>query len=341
MKITRALAATAALTAGFALTAVPASATQETEACHGLDNQSSVDNIVVKSGESCYLNGSWVRGNITVEDGGSLYTDGVRIMGTMKVGTDAAFSATRTTVVGGVHAKGALLDLQNSKVIGPMHRSGESTIGIPATTYLEGSRVVGYFASKGGINYLQDSEVYSSVYAYDGDYTDIYNSYVGNRTSVRGMENGATVCGGVLNGAVQFYDNSLQVDVGPTADRGLCDGTTKINSGAIFSGNANLQISDTTFASYVTGSDNAPAPVIGDGVTAASATRQFEGLIAKPAAPEEGEEEAAASQLPVSALSEDVKAKPSERRAALRAMLDARRAATIKAATEAGTAFQK
>lgn len=294
--------------------------------CDGTDNASRVGAIVVEADSTCYLTGTWVQGGVTVEAGGTLVTEGVRVMGNVTMKENSMLSAADSHFVGGIYSTGNIVDIQDSRVVGSVTRNGESDYDSGTINYLENTNVLGLYATTGGSTFIDGGRIFSSVHIKDGDYADVYNTNVGGSVFVSRMATGSTLCGTTVSGEAKFVGNkdgdaTSAVVIGPTSERGLCNGVTNVARGAELSGNGTVEVSEFETAGHLSGQGNAKIAVFGPNVTVGGEQRgQFAGLTADDA------------QARVAAAE-------NTSRADVLAQLAAKRAEAKKAAAEAGEAF--
>lgn len=332
MKFARALAIGASIATISSMAMFPAQAADEgATACNGTGDARTVDGLVVKAGEVCNLVGTTVNGSVKLEQNASLITEGATINGNVTVGKNAFLDARGGSINGFVKAEESFgTYLTESRVRGTVRatKGDAEPFFFAEKTHMHNN--VTLEVSTGS---LVETSVAGSLVAHDGEFFDLHNSSVFRGLTVARNSGGTVVCGTTVATFASIVGNGY-VQIGK-GDIGACDKKNYFGNMLAVSGNTGaVTLRDSHIASILTGYGNAETPVVGTSVHAGTVMGQFRGI--KPVEPTP-----TFSPTPSEPAAEDRAAIDSQKTAKelIQAKRAERRAAALKAAAEAGSAF--
>ena len=317
----RNIAITAAVTGMVAIGFAAPSHAGLTTFCDGVASDVTVPgDLVVRAGDSCVLTNVTINGNATVRADANLLLDGSTVNGNLRVNDNAFVDAIGSEVTGNarlVTAYGAYTE--------------DSTIGgnVNATDagffYSVGSNHAKNVSSTNGETFLESSWVTRNLTSEGDALTDVYDTVVERDVNVSGATQGSVFCLSEVDGNASFSGNADVLQIGASAPLTGCgfnvfggDLSVTDNTGEAF-------VSDNVVRGSLTCSGNDPLPVV-------------EGNRVRGDVDCESADAAASMQSRASGLAEARKAE--DRKAEVKADIDARAKAGSDDAEEAGNAFE-
>lgn len=213
-------------------------------------------NLVVPAGQTCFLQGTVVQGDVDVRAGANLVAEsGATIEGDVLVRRDAYVEVIDGSVAGqtnlrqafGGYAEGsdlAVVDVRNSGFFYTLDVTQADYTAVNSETSLESSWVAGDITTRGGL------------------LTDVHDTVVEGRLTVREAELGSLLCASEFDDRVVVRDSGGVVQVGDGIYAG-CDGNVFASS-LTLQGNVTdegTHVSDNVIRGNLACSDNDPAPV--------------------------------------------------------------------------------
>lgn len=329
MKFARALAIGATIASISSMAAFPAQAADDTTtACNGTGDARTVDSLIVKAGEVCNLVGTTVNGSVTLEQNASLITEGATINGNVTVGKNAFLDARDGRISGFVKAEESFgTYLTNARVGGTVRATKGSA---EPFFFAEKSQLDNNVTLEVSTGSIVGTNVNGSLVSHDGQFFDVHDSAVYRGLTVARNSGGTVVCGTTVATFASVVGNGY-VQLGK-GEFGTCDKKNYFGNMLAVSGNTgDVSIRDTYVASILTGYGNSETPVVGTSVHAGTVMGQFRGI--KPVEP--------APTFSPTAPAEDRADvdKSKTAKEVIDAKRNERRAAALKAAAEAGSAF--
>lgn len=218
--------------------------------------------LVVPAGESCWLDGTTVKGKVKLRKNADLVVSGGKLQGKVHAAKNAYLDATDTQMRGNVASDDAYgTYLEDSDVTGAVNArsSGSDHDGFVYAVKSEvGKRL---HAKVPGEVVVDGSHVRGPVTGDGTEYTDVNDSTLDRKLSVTGNAKGATLCDSEVYGPTSYTDNKDAVQVGADGPVTSCDGTSFFGGKLDISDNsAKVRISDTIVRKDLSGDGNEPAP---------------------------------------------------------------------------------
>lgn len=265
-------AAVFATAAALSVAAAPAAMAATTDCTGDLARTTITGDLSVPAGATCTLGAVTVEGSIIVGDDGWLdATDAV--IGGDVIATDAYGIALDGTSVGGdVVAYSADL------------RAGFA--------YLTDLTVAGN-VELGGVDVeITDVRIDGSLSTLAPNYIDLLRTSVGGDVSIEGADFGVSVQGAIVTGSVVVKGTSRHTLVGAEPDGSSATWGNAIGGDLTLSGNTgNTRLAVTEVGGSLNLADNAPAAIVGAGVTAAAVEGDYTGT--DPGTPASGDQSVA------------------------------------------------
>lgn len=266
-----ALLASAALAASSVILVVqPASGALVTR-CTGVAGAVSVPgNLVVPRDRSCTLEGTTVLGNVTVAAGADLLTDGATINGNLIVQNDGYADVIDTGVGGNVLGRSQFgVFVEESSIDGRIDQRNPQENEFAPFVYTFSSDVEGGVVSRAGELLLESSVIDGDVLSVDGEYTDIVDSVLNDRLTVRNNALGSVVCESEIYGDTLYAGNGSTLQIGGSGETGNCDGASYWGGNVTFNNNTadvtGFILANNIVAGDLAGSGNDPAATLGEG----------------------------------------------------------------------------
>lgn len=218
--------------------------------------------LVVPAGETCWLDGTTVKGKVQVRKNADLVVNGGSVDGKVRAAKNAYVDTTDTDLganVVGVDAYGAYLD--DSTVAGAVNaRNTGSDFG--GFVYVVDSQVGKRLHAKApGEVVLDGAHVQGPVTADGTSYTDVNNSTLERKLSVTGNAKGGTFCASEVYGDASYTGNSYGLQLGADGPITACDGVSFFGGNLEVSDNSGtVRVSDTIIRKDLSGDGNDPAP---------------------------------------------------------------------------------
>ena len=220
--------------------------------------------LVVPTGESCYLDGTTVQGDVTVNEEANLHIVGGEIEGEVMVEPDGYFDSSDSSLAGEVTNKGSYgTYLENS--------TGEGLNAVPVEdvdndgfVYVIDSSISSVAAEVGGV-YVSGSRISQGAESDGAEYTDIVDSVLRGDLTVNGSRSGGILCDSEVLGAVSYTDGAGPVAVGAGEQENFCDFVNYIDG--------DLTVTDISGGAYIDNNiiggalvteNNSPVAEVGD-----------------------------------------------------------------------------
>lgn len=212
--------------------------------------------LVVPAGQTCFLQGTVIQGDVDVRAGASLVADdGARLEADVLVRADAYVEVIDGTVLGqtnlrqafGAYAEGsslAAVDVRNSGFFYTLGVTQSDYTAVNSETSLESSWVAGDVTTRGGL------------------LTDVHDSVVEGRLTVREAELGSLLCASEFDDRAVVRDSGGVVQVGGGVYDG-CDGNVFADA-LTLQGNVTdegTHVADNVIRGTLACTGNDPAPV--------------------------------------------------------------------------------
>lgn len=248
--------------------------------------------LVVPKDEACVLDGTTVEGKVTVRPGADLVvTDGV-FKGGVVVAEDGYLDAYNTSVAGKVNSRGGYgATFGASSLAAGYVGKAPSDSSIVPFAYFEDSEITKSITSASGELYVGGSQVSGSVAGDGTAYTDVLDSTVAGKVTVRNSPDGSVVCGSEVDGDATFDGNGI-VQVGGGGLLDDCDDINYFGGHVTIANNSGgVAVNGNIVRGDLGGEGNDPAPTGGDNRVRGELTGQFTDLqpafSARRAAPED------------------------------------------------------
>jgi hypothetical protein len=215
----------AALTVVSVLAAAPGASADLVTHCVGTGGAVTVPNdLYVPEGRSCALTGTTVTGSVRVAAGANLVVSDGHIHGEVQVAGDGYLDATGTTIGGAVVlAPGGYGVFLKHTRSGPVTVQPKGASAIDSFLFAEGTTIAGDVAANAGeVRLDRTTQVEGDVSSTGTYYTDLHDSFVDGRLSVRGSATGSVVCGSAVRGGTTFTGNPGGVQLGPNGGLDGC-----------------------------------------------------------------------------------------------------------------------
>ncbi len=265
-----ALLASAALAASSVILVVqPASGALQTR-CTGVAGAVSVPgNLVVPRDRSCTLEGTTVLGNVTVAAGADLLTEGATINGNLIVQSDGYADVIDTEVGGAVNGRSQFGVFVEDSSVGSIDQRNPQESEFAPFIYTFGADVEGTVTSRAGELLLESSVIDGDVTSTNGEYTDIVDSVLNNRLTVRNNALGSVVCESEIYGDTLYDGNGSTLQIGGSGDTGPCEGASYWGGNVTFNNNTadvtGFVLANNIVRGNLAGTGNTPAATLGEG----------------------------------------------------------------------------
>lgn len=265
-----ALLASAALAASSVILVVqPASGALQTR-CTGVAGAVSVPgNLVVPRDRSCTLEGTTVLGNVTVQAGADLLTEGATINGNLTVQADGYADVIDTAVGGAVNGRSQFGVFVEESTVGSISQTNPQASEFAPFIYTFSSDVSGNVVSRAGELLLESSVITGDVTSTDGEYTDIVDSVLNQRLTVRNNALGSVVCESEIYGNAVYEANGSTLQIGGSGDTGPCVGASYWGGNVTFNNNTadvtGFVLANNIVRGNLAGTGNTPAATLGEG----------------------------------------------------------------------------
>lgn len=263
-----ALLASAALAASSVILVVqPASGALQTR-CTGVAGAVSVPgNLVVPRDRSCTLEGTTVLGNVTVAAGADLLTEGATINGNLIVQSDGYADVIDTEVGGAVQGRSQFGVFVEESSVGSIDQRNPQASEFAPFVYTFSSDVENGVVSRAGEILLESSVIDGDVTSVNGEYTDIVDSVLNDRLTVRNNALGSVVCESEIYGNTLYDANGGTLQIGGSGETGPCTGASYWGANVTFQNNSadTFVLDNNIVRGDLTSTGNTPAPTLGEG----------------------------------------------------------------------------
>ncbi|WP_380166979.1 hypothetical protein [Jannaschia sp. R86511] len=273
-----ALLASAALAASSVILVVQPASGALTTRCTGVAGAVSVPgNLVVpRNGPggqpaSCTLEGTTVLGNVTVQAGADLLLEGADIRGNLIVQNDGYADVIADSSIGGaVQGRSQFgVFVEESSVAGGIDQRNPQENEFAPFVYTFDADVDGGVVARAGELLLESSVVDGDVTSVDGEYTDIVDTVINDRLTVRNNALGSVVCESEIYGNALYTGNGSTLQIGGSGETGPCVGASFWGGDVTFNDNSadvtGFVLANNIVRGDLAGSGNDPAATIGEG----------------------------------------------------------------------------
>lgn len=218
--------------------------------------------LVVPAGETCWLDGTTVKGTVKVRKNADLVVHDGKVTGRVHAAKDGYIDTTDTDIAGNVGSTNAYgTYLSKSKVHGAVNANNNGTDNggfVYAVDSKLGKRL---HAKVPGEVVVDGSEVAGPVTGDGTEYTDVNNSTLNGQLAVTGNAKGATFCDSEVYGSVSYADNKGTLQIGADGPVVSCDGVSFFGGSVDVSNtDGKVRLSDTIIAGSLAGDGNDPDP---------------------------------------------------------------------------------
>lgn len=218
--------------------------------------------LVVPAGETCWLDGTTVKGNVKVRKNADLVVSDGTFQGRVHAAKNGYIDTTDTDVTGNVgSSNGYGTYLSKSTVHGAVNANNSGTDNdgfVYAVDSEVGKRL---HAKVPGEVVVDGSQVSGPVTGNGTAYTDVNNSTLQGQLAVTDNAKGATFCDSEVYGSVSYADNDDTLQIGADGPVTSCDGVSFFGASLDVSDNSGkVVVSDTIIAGNLAGDGNDPDP---------------------------------------------------------------------------------
>ena len=223
--------------------------------------------LVVPADRSCTLNGTTVLGNVRVSAGADLLAEGATLSGNLIVQSNAYADVIDTDVEGAVQGRSQFgVFVEESSVSGGVDQRNPGANEFAPFVYTFSSDIEGGVSARAGELLIESTTVSGDVYSTNGEFTDIVDSTLEDRLTVRNNALGSVVCESEIYGNAVFAGNMGTLQIGGSGDAGPCDGASFWGGDVTFNNNntedgTGFQLSNNIVRGDLIGTGNTPLAV--------------------------------------------------------------------------------
>jgi hypothetical protein len=263
LRIPAALAASSLVAAASMMALAPSAQADLVTRCVGEGGDVTVPgDLVVPAGQSCWLDGTTVKGTVTVRKNADLVVYSGKLDGKVRAVKNAYVDTTDTSLGDNLvtnNAYGSYLD--DSQVAGAVNARNSGTDNGGFVYAVDSQLNKRLHAKVPGEVVLDGSHVMGPVVGDGTRYTDVSNSTLDRRLSVTDNPKGGTFCDSEVYGNASYTGNTYALQIGADGPITACDGVSFFGGSLdVSDNNGTIRVSDTIIRNDLSGTGNDPAP---------------------------------------------------------------------------------